>query len=150
MSEHLSAGYRVEWRWFLMGPLLGYVSGLVAVAALGIVPPQMLLLTVPLGMVVGGPIGAAVGLVAGAPLAFLVGPHLGLRTAACRAAVLGAVLPPLVLRLAVELAPVLPSAGELASGIAWLGPYPYGAAAVLGAIVAARTALTDMPRTPVS
>ncbi|PKH40335.1 hypothetical protein SAMN05192575_11089 [Nocardioides alpinus] len=148
----MTGGYRVEWRWFLMGPLLGYVSGLVAVALVGVLPwPPLLLLTVPLGLLVGGPIGAAVGLVAGVPLALLVGPHLSLRTAVFRAAALGAVMPPAVLLLGVALVPALPwTDGGLASSITWLGAYPYGAAAVLGGLVAARTAQVDMPRTGLS
>lgn len=77
----MSASYRVEWRWLPMGPLLGYFSGLVTVAALGLLSPPLLLVTIPCGLVVGGPIGAGVGLFAGLPLVFLVGPHLSRRSA---------------------------------------------------------------------
>jgi hypothetical protein len=153
----VTAGYRVEWRWLLMGPLLGYYSGLVAVSLLVGVPllataPILApLVALPAGALLGGPVGAGVGLVAGVPLAFLVGPHLPLATASRRAYVLGALLPPLVLLLAVTLWPVRQWFDEsLGPALDWLGPFPYLAATVLGGVTAARTARIDMPRSPVS
>lgn len=146
----MSADYRIEWRWLLMGPLLGYFSGFVVVSATGLCCPLFLLMTIPFGAVVGGPIGAGVGLVACLPLVFLVGPHLPVETAERRALALGAVLPPLVL-LVVPLDPVTARLG--------LGPLPtwgwaalclYGGTAALGGVTAALTVRTDMPRAEVS
>ena len=146
----MTAHHRIEWRWLLMGPLLGYFSGLVVVAATGLAFPPFLLVTIPFGAVVGGPVGAAVGLVACLPLVFLVGPHLPVVTAERRALALGAVVPPLVL-LVVPLSRVTTwiGLGPL-SAWGWAELYVYGATAVLGGITAARTAVVDMPRTEVS
>lgn len=146
----MSAHHRIEWRWLPMGPLLGYFSGLVVVSATGLVCPPLLVVTIPFGIVIGGPIGAAVGLVACVPLILLVGPHLSVKTAERRAMALGAVVPPLVL-LAMPLAQVTTRTGigpMPTSGWPWL--YVYGGTAVLGGITAARTARIDMPRTEVS
>lgn len=151
----MTGRYRIEYRWILMSPLLGYFSGLVSTAVLVGVPfmalmgPLAPIFGVIAGIVGGGPIGAGVGLVAGMPLALLVGPHLPLRTAVRRAGVLGAVVPPVVLLGSVYWLPAW-----------WLGldvleqahfaEWPYLAAAFMGALVATRTVRVDMPRTDVS
>jgi hypothetical protein len=153
----VSHPYRVEWRWVAMGPLLGFFCGLVTVGLLLGVPLLLsaplaaLVLVTPVAVVVGGPIGASVGLVAGLPLALLVGSHLPLAVAARRARLLGAALPPVVMTMAVAWVPDAPWIGfRIGPTLSSLGPYPYVAAAVLGAITSEITARVDMPRAAVS
>ena len=153
----MNVSHRMEWRWIVMGPLLGYFSGLVATTVLVGVPFLALMgpFSIPYGVVAGivggGPMGAVVGLVAGLPLAVLVGPDLPLRTAVNRAGLLGAALPPLVLVGAVLWWPEAWWFGfSTKENLMTFGWWPYPLAALLGYLVSTRTALVDMPRPPVS
>lgn len=147
----VTGGRRVEWRWLLMGPGIGYVAGLVAGAAFGLFFPTLLLVTVPIGLVVSGPIGAVAGLLTAAPMVFLVGPDLPRAVAEKRAALLGGLVSPVSLLVVLTCLPV-PAWADLGFGLPHtaLEVYPYLVAAGLGAVMADRAVRLDMPRDRVS